>query len=281
MFMGVTANGSERWIPLAFGFQLQPSEIAKISAILLMAQATSQGRLITPILFRNLALVAVMIFLIYQQPSLSISMIVSAITAIMLFVGGVPLFLFVGGAPFVLYGLYHKIKGTEYQWKRIVGWLSPWEDPQGTGYNLIQSYFAVGSGGLLGMGFGRSVQKMYYLPFHHTDFIFSIICEEMGFLGAFILISMFVLLAWRGFFVALRCPSRFGQMLALGITCAITLQMIINISVTIGLMPVTGVTLPLISYGGTSMVITLAMIGILINISRYELRYTKRATDFE
>jgi cell division protein FtsW len=153
--------------------------------------------------------------------------------------------------------------------KRITGWLNPWKDPLETGYNLIQSYYAIGSGGLFGVGLGNSIQKLYYLPFQHTDFIFSVICEEWGFIGATIVIGLFLLLAWRGFTISRQCPSRFGKMLAFGLTLAILLQAMINISVTIGLMPVTGVTLPLISYGGTSMIVTLGMIGILLNISRY------------
>lgn len=271
MFVGTTANGSERWLPLPFGFQFQPSDLAKLAAIALIAEASSTHRLWTPLLYRNMIVVLMMIGLIYQQPNLSVSMILATLSGLMLFVAGIPWQLFAVGVPVGCYLLFEKIKHTEYQWQRIMGWLDPWADPQDKGYNLIQSLYAIGAGGIFGVGFGHSVQKLYYLPFQHTDFIFSVICEELGFFGAIIIIGLFATLAWRGFTIAFNCPSRFGQMMAFGITAAITLQAAINISVTTGLMPVTGVTLPLISYGGSSMIITLAMIGILLNISRYRL----------
>lgn len=268
MFMGTTANGSERWIMLPFGFQFQPSDFAKVGAIALMAQATSQRTLWATGTWINLAVVGFMTMLILQQPNLSVTMILGMITFAMLFVAGLPRIIVLGSLPILSFLVYQKVRHTEYQWKRIVGWLNPWKDAQDAGYNLIQSYYAIGSGGLFGVGLGNSIQKLYYLPFQHTDFIFSVICEEWGFIGAVIVIGLFALLGWRGFTIAWHCPSRFGKMLAFGLTLAIVLQAMINICVTIGLMPVTGVTLPLISYGGTSMVVTLAMIGILLNISK-------------
>lgn len=268
MLMGTTANGSERWIMLPLGFQFQPSDFAKVGAIVLMAQATSQGSLSKVGPWLNVGLVAVMTVMILQQPNLSVTMILGTLTFVMLFVAGLSRLIVVGALPVLAFVVYQKIRHTEYQWKRIVGWLNPWKDAQDAGYNLIQSYYAIGSGGLFGVGLGNSIQKLYYLPFQHTDFIFSVICEEWGFIGALIVIGLFVLLGWRGFTIAWHCPSRFGKMLAFGLTLAIVLQALINISVTIGLMPVTGVTLPLISYGGTSMIVTLSMIGILLNISK-------------
>lgn len=269
MFVGTTANGSERWIMLPFGFQFQPSDIAKVAAIFLMAQATSQKRLMTQNMLVNLAMVGLMTALILKQPNLSVAMILSILSFSLLFVAGSS-----GAIMTTLFGLgivgvIKEITHNPYQMERISGWWDPWKDAQDTGYNLIQSYYAIGSGGLFGVGLGNSIQKLYYLPFQHTDFIFSVICEEWGFIGAAIVIGLFGVLAWRGFAIAWECPNRFGKMLAFGLTMAITLQAIINISVTIGLMPVTGVTLPLISYGGTSLIVTLAMIGILLNISRH------------
>lgn len=270
MFVGTTANGSERWIMLPFGFQFQPSDFAKVAAILLMAQATSQHRnLLSQNTIINLALVAFMSILILKQPNLSVTMIIGAMSFLMLFVAGLPRYMMLALAPVFGMVLYREITHNEYQMKRITGWLNPWKDPLETGYNLIQSYYAIGSGGMFGVGLGNSIQKLYYLPFQHTDFIFSVICEEWGFVGASIVIGMFGLLAWRGFTIAWHCPSLFGKMLAFGLTLAIILQALINICVTVGLMPVTGVTLPLISYGGTSMIVTLGMIGILLNISSY------------
>ncbi|MEB3286700.1 MAG: putative peptidoglycan glycosyltransferase FtsW [Vampirovibrionales bacterium] len=271
--VGVTANGSERWIPLPFGFQLQPSDIAKIAAIFLIAHCTSLskwwGKFWFPQVFLNIALVGVMFVLIYQQPNLSVSMILAITSLAMVFVSGFPVILLLAVVPPAFWVVYQKILTTPYQKKRIDGWLDPWGDALNTGYNLIQSYYAIGSGGLLGVGLGHSIQKLDYLPFQHTDFIYSVICEELGFLGALIPIGLYVLLAWRGFAISLNCPNAFGRMLAFGLTLSILLQAGINICVTTGLMPVTGVTLPLISYGGTSVVTTLAMIGILLNISRY------------
>lgn len=269
MFIGVTANGSERWIALPLGFQFQPSDMAKIAAICLIAQATSLRKGQNLHWFFNIALVGVMILLIYQQPNLSVSMILGFVMFLMLLVSGFPLIVFGLTLPLIVMVLVHKIKHTEYQWRRIIGWLNPWADPLDTGYNLIQSYYAIGSGGILGVGLGHSIQKLYYLPFQHTDFIFSVICEELGFPGALIVIALFALLGWRGFTIAMNCTNPFGRMLAFGLTLAICLQALINICVTVGLMPVTGVTLPLISYGGTSVVMTLMMIGILLNISRH------------
>lgn len=269
MVIGTTANGSERWIMLPFGFQFQPSDLAKVAAIMLMAHATSQRRLWSGPMFVNLALVGGMVALILQQPNLSVSIILSVVTLALLFVSGVSLWWFSTIVPVLGILVGYKIWNTEYQRRRITGWWDPWADASDTGYNLIQSYYAIGSGGLFGVGLGQSIQKLYYLPFQHTDFIFSVICEEWGFVGALIVLGLFVLLGWRGFTIAWHCPSRFGRMLAFGLTLAIVLQALINICVTVGLMPVTGVTLPLISYGGTSMIVTLAMIGMLLNISRY------------
>ncbi len=271
LVMGVTANGSERWIPLPFGLQFQPSDVAKLSAIILMAQVASQRKIISLTLWANLGLIGTMVFFIYQQPNLSVSIIIGFLTVFMLFLGGFPLtYLFVGGAV-ISYNVVQKIMATEYQWRRITGWLDPWADPQDKGYNLIHSYFAIGSGGLFGLGFGHSIEKLSYLPFPYTDFIFSVICEEWGLFGGLIIIALFGFIAWRGFSISMNCPSTFGQMLAFGITTTLILQAIINISVTIGMMPVTGVTLPFVSYGGTSLVISLLMIGILLNISRYKV----------
>lgn len=272
MFVGTTANGSERWISLPGGIQFQPSDLAKIAVIFLVAQATSQKKFWTPTLYLNLGLITVMILLILKQPNLSVAMILSAMTFSMLFVAGAPISGFLVTLPMGLFGAYKVILSNEYQMKRVTGWLDPWKDPLESGYNLIQSYYAIGSGGILGVGLGHSIQKLYYLPFQHTDFIFSVICEELGFFGAMILLGLFAFLAWRGFAIALNCPNRFGQMLAFGITLSIVIQALINVSVTVGVMPVTGVTLPLISYGGTSAVTTLLMIGVLLNISRYKLQ---------
>lgn len=268
MFAGSTANGSERWIALPFGFSFQPSDVAKVAAILLMAQGLAQPRLLNKDLVLNLMMVGVMLILILKQPNLSVTMILGAVTFLMLIVSGLPRLCIIGVTPLIGFLVGKEIMSNEYQQNRIIGWLNPWAKPLEAGYNLIQSYYAIGSGGFFGVGLGNSIQKLYYLPFQHTDFIFSVICEEWGFVGAAIVVGLFVLLGWRGFAIAEECPSAFGKLTAFGLTLALMIQAFINISVTIGLMPVTGVTLPLISYGGTSMIVTLGMIGLLLNISR-------------
>ncbi|MBY0403321.1 MAG: FtsW/RodA/SpoVE family cell cycle protein, partial [Cyanobacteria bacterium] len=196
--VGTTANGSERWLPLPFGFQFQPSDLAKIAAIALIAQITSQKKLFTAVTVKNLGLVLVMIYLIYKQPNLSVSLILGSLMGMMFFVAGLPKFVFAVSIPLTVYAVQKNIMETPYQLRRIQGWLDPWKDPQDVGYNLIQSYYAIGSGGLLGVGLGHSAQKLYYLPFQHTDFIFSVICEELGLPGALILIGLYATVAWRG-----------------------------------------------------------------------------------
>lgn len=265
---GTVANGSERWIAVPVIGQFQPSELAKIAAVLLLAQATGQAKRLTWQHVGSIALVLVMIGLIIKQPNLSMTLMLGALTGAMLFIGRWPWALFTVGVPAASWLVVKKIQATPYQLRRITGWLNPWADAQDTGYNLVQSYYAIGSGGALGAGYGQSIQKQFYLPFPYTDFIFSVICEEWGLLGSVMLVGVFAILAWRGFRVALRAPSLYTQHLAFGITFILTLQAIMNIAVTTGLMPVTGVTLPLISYGGTSMVVTLTLLGMLVGLSR-------------
>jgi cell division protein FtsW len=163
---------------------------------------------------------------------------------------------------------WHHIKNTPYQLARIESWLRPDLHPQNEGWNIIQAQLAIGSGGLWGQGFGHSLQKLHYLPVQYADFIFAVIAEEFGLLGCLALISLFGLFAYYGFQIALHARTLFGRFLAIGITSQICLQALVNIMVCTGLLPVTGITLPFISFGGTSLVVTLAMVGILLSISR-------------
>ena len=158
---------------------------------------------------------------------------------------------------------------TPYQQARITSWLDPWSDPQGKGYHLIQSLIAIGSGGLVGNGLGQSVQKLFYLPEQHTDFIFSVISEEFGFLGGFLLIMLFVSLTYRGVQIALKVPTPYLKLLAIGLTCMTTMQAWVNMAVVSGTIPTTGITLPFISFGSSSMVVNMMAMGLLLNISRY------------
>lgn len=272
---GVEAYGAERWIRI-FGIQFQPSELSKLSIILLLAQAlrvpfgqNSFGWVV------NSALISVTLALIFKQPSLSMTLVMSFVTLMMAFIAGVrplgiAIFCSLGGVYMV-----HKVMTTEYQMRRIVGWLNPWGDPQDTGYNLIQSLYAIGSGGLLGNGIGGSYQKHAYLPFHHTDFIFAIFAEEWGFLGCISLIGLYLAIFWRGLVIIQNTRSPFAQYLAIGIVLCLALQVFVNLGVVTGLLPVTGLTLPLVSNGGTSVVVTLLLLGILLNISRYQAPQTE------
>ena len=160
-----------------------------------------------------------------------------------------------------------------------MGWLDPFSDPQGIGYNIIQSWYAIASGGLLGVGLGNSKQKLYYLPVGYTDFVFSVIAEETGFVGITVLVLLFLLFLTFGFKVAIRCEDMFGRLLAFGIVFNISFQAFTNMCVASGVFPVTGVTLPLISYGGSSFIATCAMIGVLFNISRYSVKKERKADD--
>jgi len=267
--IGKTIYGSSRWL---VGIPLQPSELCKFTAVLLLSSALVESRrLFDAKMLWHIVLVFVMIGVLLMQPNLSNAAMLLAIMLAMLLAGGVS-FRLIGlvVAPVILFGLWKSMHS--YQLARIKGWLDPWADPQVTGYNLIQSYYAIGSGGLFGVGYGNSRQKLFWLPFSQTDFIFAVIAEELGFIGCFILIGLFFLLFLRGFSIAKSCTDSFGRLLALGITFAITIQAVINIGVTVGVLPVTGVTLPLISHGGTSVVLTLFMLGILLNISRKRVR---------
>lgn len=267
LLQGVTTNGSERWLPLG-PFQFQPSELAKPAVVMLMAAALSTGKNKWGIALKFSLLVLAMIGLIFKQPNLSISLLLGSTWLSLLFIGGLHISFFGIGLPVGFMFVWFQIQRTPYQLKRIVGWLDPWKDPQDVGYNIIQSYYAIASGGFSGRGFGNSIQKLYFLPFEHTDFILAVVSEEMGFIGACLSLGLYTWLAVRGFTVAVKCTNAFGQLLAFGITWVIIVQAIINICVATGLFPVTGVTLPLVSYGGTSVLVTLGMLGILMNIAQ-------------
>jgi cell division protein FtsW len=227
---------------------------------------------------QHLMLIAVMMVCLLLQPNLSNTILLGMITLVLLLIGGVSFrfltFSSLGAATIALIGFI-----KPYQMDRVRGWLDPWADPQGIGYNLIQSYYAIGSGGIFGVGYGCSRQKLFWLPFCHTDFIFAVIAEELGFVGALIIIVLFLILLHRGFLIAGRCPELFGKFVSFGITFAIVIQAFVNIAVTTGVFPVTGVTLPLISHGGSSVVLTLFMLGVLLNISRKRIKNTEIEED--
>lgn len=265
--VAVTTMGSTRWIAIG-PFQFQPSETAKISSLILMAAGLSKYFWWHKQVIGRIIVVLAMAVIVVKQPDLGTALMILSGMGSLLYVSGTYTWLifsaiFAGG----IYVWKH-IEKTPYQMARIKSWLNPYSSPQGQGWNIIQSQYAIGSGGIFGLGFGRSLQKLHYLPVQHADFIFAVIAEEFGFLGCLALLSLFAIFAYHGFRTALQSRTLFGRFLAIGITSSITVQALVNIMVTTGVLPVTGVTLPFISYGGTSLVITLSMVGILLSISR-------------
>ena len=272
--MGKTIYGSSRWLA---GIPLQPSEFCKIATVLLVSSALVESRnILETKMLKHLGLVFLMILILLKQPNLSNAVILALITLALLLVGGAS-FRLLASSSFVIGLIGLLIFVRPYQLERIKGWINPWADPQGIGYNLIQSFYAIGSGEIFGVGFTNSRQKLFWLPFSHTDFIFAVIAEELGFIGCIVLIGLFLTFLYKGFYIANKCSDRFGKLVAFGITFAIIIQAFINIGVTVGVVPVTGVTLPLISHGGTSVVLTLFMLGILMNISRKRVRRINKA----
>ena len=273
--MGLEINGARRWMNLGF-MQLQPSEFAKPLFCMMLASAfKNKVNVFDPKFIVSVFIpLLIVLLLVFKQPNLSM--------VIILFSASIAMYLAAGG-PWLLIGIGGGIAGVGiismipkllhgYQMDRITIWLNPGSDAQGKGYNIIQSLIAFASGGFSGTGYGGSIQKLAYLPECHTDFIFSIIAEEFGFLGCFFIIGLFTVLVHRGLKIAKRCPDMYGKLLAIGITFILGFQAFLNMAVASSLFPVTGVTLPFISYGGTSVIVFLSMMGILLNISRQRVK---------
>ena len=210
----------------------------------------------------------VIAFLMIKEPHMSGTILILVAGAAILFAAGVKLYWFIGGGSLVAAALWYIITKTEYMTARINIWLDPWIDPEGAGFQAIQAKLAIGSGGLLGLGLGNSRQKYLYLPEPENDFVFAIVCEELGFIGAAIILILFALLIIRGYWIAIHARDRFGSLLAVGITTLFAFQVFFNIGVVTGLLPVTGISLPFFSYGGTALIIQLAEMGIVLSVSR-------------
>lgn len=273
--LGGTINGAKRWINLGF-MQLQPSELAKPLFCMLLASNFKEK--VDLLNFNNWTStfipILILLGIIYKQPNLSM-VIILLTTSFMLYIaarGSLKLVAILGGLGFAgaLFYLPKLLQG--YQMDRINVWLNPGSDALGKGYNIIQSLIAFASGGFIGTGYGGSIQKLAYLPECHTDFIFAIIGEEFGYLGCLFIIGLFTVLVYRGLRIAKRCPDMYGKLLAIGITVIFGFQAFLNMSVASSFFPVTGVTLPFISYGGTSIIVSLAMVGILLNISKQRIK---------
>ena len=271
LVIGEEVNGAKRWINLA-GLQFQPSEIAKFTMILLFARltrgfGTKARQFRYGVLGFGLALMGILVPLALEK-HLSAIMLMGMVAVVMMFVAGTsPKWLLAGaGGAAVFLVVYVSLMG--YAGDRITAWLHPELDPGDTGYQILQSLYAIGSGGLFGLGYGKSRQKYLYLPFQYNDYIFAVICEELGFVGALGIIALFAMLILRGYWIALRARSRFSTVLAAGLTTLIAVQTVLNLCVVTNLLPSTGIALPFFSYGGTALAVNLGEMGIVLSISR-------------
>ena len=269
--VGQEVNGARRWISIA-GIQFQPSELAKFAQILLFARLTrnfgQNSRLFRyGVLGFGGALMGILVPLALEK-HLSAIMLMGAVAVVMMFVAGThPKWLLAGAAAAVLFVLVY-ITFMGYAGDRVTAWLHPEEDPGDTGYQILQSLYAIGSGGLFGLGFGKSRQKYLYLPFQYNDYIFAICCEELGLIGALGIMAIFAMTILRGYKIALMARDRFSTVLAAGLITLIALQTILNLCVVTNLLPSTGIALPFFSYGGTALAVNLGEMGIVLSISR-------------
>jgi cell division protein FtsW len=265
-------NDTHRWIKIE-GLSFQPAELAKLTVILFLAyhleRKADRVNDVLACLFPALLLLGWFAFLIYNQPDLGSAATLVAIGAVMLFLAGVRLRYFATLAVLGLPLLSHMVMGAAYRRERIEAFLNPWSDAQGSGYQIIQSLIAVGTGGITGKGLALGQQKLFYLPYPYSDFIFAVIGEELGLVGALAVLAGFVLFLWRGIRAAWYAPDPFGMQLAAGLTMAVVLQAFINLSVVVGLVPTKGIVLPFISAGGSSLVLTLLAVGLLLNVSQH------------
>ena len=272
LLFGQSVNGAKRWINIA-GLQFQPSEIAKFAMIVLFARLTKGfGSAVKDFRYGVLgfgaALMGILVPLALEK-HLSAIMLMGMVAVVMMFVAGTsPKWLLAGAAAAVIFvGIYITFMG--YAGDRVTAWLHPEQDPGDTGYQILQSLYAIGSGGVFGLGIGKSKQKYLYLPFQYNDYIYAIICEELGLVGAVLIMALFSMLILRGYWIALRAPDRFSTVLAAGLITLIAVQTLLNLGVVTNLLPSTGIALPFFSYGGTALAVNLGEMGIVLGISRY------------
>lgn len=278
--LGFGAYGARRWIKIPIFGSLQPSEVAKLGLIVFFAAYLTKTKddlqSLIKGFFRPLCFLAIPIAIIlFIQSHLSASVIIIITISVMMIMAGCKFvhFAIFGGAGAVaggglLYFLATKFGIGAYRLERLMAFMNPWADPTDTGWQIIQGLYAIGSGGLFGVGLGNSNQKYQYISMPHNDYIFAVLAEELGFIGCLVVVLLFAAFIWRGIIIAMKAPDMFGSLLATGITTLIGSQAIINIAVVTSSMPVTGISLPFFSYGGSSLVILLCLVGILLNISR-------------
>jgi cell division protein FtsW len=268
--LGVTAGGASRWLRLG-PLRFQPSEFARFALIVYLAYSLEKKadriKDFSIGFMPHVVVLGVVAVLILKQPDFGSAVILAALTWLMMFVGGVRL-LYLGSSCVLLglAGLYF-ISLAGYRVRRLLSFLDPWQYSSDAGYQIVHSLMAFGTGGWWGAGIGKGYQKLFYLPEPHTDFIFSVIGEELGLAGVLVIIGLYLLIVWKGIRIARHAPDLFGCYLAVGLTAALGMQICINMGVTLGLLPTKGLTLPFLSYGGTSLVLNMATIGILMNIS--------------
>lgn len=271
LLFGQSVNGARRWINIA-GLQFQPSEIAKFTLILLFARLTkSYGAAAKQFRYGVLgfgaALLGILIPLALEK-HLSAILLMGMVAVVMMFVAGTNMRWLMAGAAVAGIFVVVYISFMGYAGDRVSAWLHPENDPADTGYQILQSLYAIGSGGLFGLGFGRSRQKYLYLPFQYNDYIFAVICEEIGLIGAFLVMALFAALILRGYYIALHARDRFSTVLASGLITLIAVQTVLNLGVVTNLLPSTGIALPFFSYGGTALAVNLAQMGVILSISR-------------
>jgi cell division protein FtsW len=265
-------NGARRWIRFA-GFSMQPSEISKLALALFLARflerrAGEEGNFWQTFV-PSVAVTGVLALLIVAEPDLGTSLMLAVVCVVVLFTAGASLKHMALAAAPALAGVAGLLLFVPWRLKRILVFLNPWAEPQGAGYQVVQSLLAVGSGGVHGLGFTEGRQKMFFLPFAHSDFIFAVVGEELGLFGGLAVVALFGLFLWRGMRAAMRAPDRFGMLLGMGIVTGIVAQALFNMSVVLSLLPTKGIPLPFISYGGSSLVPTLFAVGVLLNISQH------------
>lgn len=278
--LGVTLNGATRWIGIKLGgsrsLTIMPGDVAKACSIVFVAwflsKDSSRIRSFTRGVVPLFLLIGVYFGLIILQPNMSTAITVAGIIVGMMFIAGLNLFYLFAVAGLGGMGAFGLILVEPYRLNRLVSFLDPFKDAQNTGYQVVQSLLALGSGGVFGVGLGKSIQKTLYLPEPQNDFIFAIIGEELGYVGCMLLIIAYILLIWRGCHIALNAPDLFGTLLASGITIMLAIQVILNIAVVTSSMPPTGVVLPFISYGGNALLLFMGSMGVLLNISRHTPR---------
>jgi cell division protein FtsW len=267
--LGVTVGGSARWLRIGF-FSFQPSEFARFALIIYLAYSVSKKmdriRDFYIGFVPHVMVLGMVTALIILQPDFGSAVILWALTWIMLFVGGVRFLHLLSPLVVVLPLGYHYMVSASYRVQRLTSFWDPWQYASDSGYQAIHSLMAFGTGGIWGTGIGKGYQKLFYLPEPHTDFIFSVIGEELGLIGVAVIILLYAIILWRGVSIARNAPDAFGAMMAIGLTSAIAIQVCINMGVALGLLPTKGLTLPFLSYGGTSLLMSMASVGILMNI---------------